>query len=106
LIRNAIEAMSDSSRTDLLIATKALDGAVIEVRVQDSGTGIAPQVMERLFQPFMTTKTQGMGVGLSICRTIVEAHGGKIWAQSEPGRGTTFRFTIRAIERDELSHVG
>jgi two-component system sensor kinase FixL len=106
LIRNAIEAMGDSSRADLLIATKAMDGGLIEVSVQDSGVGIAAEVMDRLFQPFMTTKPQGMGVGLSICRTIVEAHGGKIWAQSEPGRGTTFRFTVRAIRREELSHVG
>jgi two-component system, LuxR family, sensor kinase FixL len=60
---------------------------------------------EQLFQPFVTTKKHGMGVGLSICRTIVEGHGGKIWAESEAGRGTTFRFTLRAVEEEELSDV-
>ena len=106
LIRNAIEAMVDSPRPELVIATKVVDGAFLEVSVEDSGTGIAPEVLEHLFQPFMTTKAHGMGVGLSICRTIVESHGGKIWAESKLGQGTMFRFTLRSVEREALTHAG
>ena len=71
----------------------------------DTGPGIAPEIVAQLFQPFVTTKTDGMGVGLSICRTIVESHGGKISADSAPGRGTTFRFTLRAVDEKDLRHV-
>lgn len=89
-----------------MAAAKAVENGLVEVSVQDSGTGIDPEVQNRLFQPFMTTKKHGMGVGLSICRTIVESHGGKIWAESAPGQGTTFRFTLRSVEREELSDAG
>lgn len=106
LVRNAMEAMGESGRCELVIATKAVENGLVEVSVQDSGTGIDPEVQNRLFQPFMTTKKHGMGVGLSICRTIVESHGGKIWAESAPGQGTTFRFTLRSVEREELSDAG
>jgi two-component system sensor kinase FixL len=71
--------------------------------VQDTGTGIAPEIAAQLFQPFVTTKKHGMGVGLSICRTIVESHGGKIWVESEQGRGTVFRFTLRNVDHEELA---
>ncbi|MBE7196794.1 MAG: PAS domain-containing sensor histidine kinase, partial [Parafilimonas terrae] len=74
-------------------------------RVSDTGSGIAPEVAAQLFQPFVTTKANGMGVGLSICRTIVEAHGGKIQAGPGPDGGTTFRFTLRTFDREELAHV-
>jgi two-component system sensor kinase FixL len=105
LIRNAIEAMQDAPRRELVIATatRGEDG-LIEVSVSDTGTGLAPEVARQLFQPFVTTKKHGMGVGLSICRTIVEAHGGRIAANSEPGRGTTFSFTLRAVKEEELAH--
>jgi two-component system sensor kinase FixL len=102
LIRNAIEAMEASERRELVIATQALDDGLVEVSVADTGTGIAPEVASQLFQPFVTTKTHGMGVGLSICRTIVEAHG-KIWVASEPGTGTAFRLTLRAVKQEELA---
>ncbi|AWB22816.1 PAS domain S-box protein [Methylobacterium currus] len=107
LIRNAIEAMQDGPRRELRVTTRALprDG-LVEIGVADTGPGLAPEVGERLFQPFVTTKPHGMGVGLSICRTIVEAHGGKILAESRPGEGTRFRFTLRAVDRRELDDVG
>ncbi len=105
LMRNAIEAMQDSPRRELVVRTGALRGNMIEVSVADTGPGIAPEIGDQLFHPFVTTKKQGMGVGLSICRSIVEAHGGKIWADSTPGKGTVFRFTLRAIREEELIHV-
>ena len=77
--------------------------AMVEIGVIDTGPGLAPEVSAQLFQPFVTTKKQGMGVGLSICRTIVESHGGHIWAESMPGGGTAFRFTLRAVEKDEVA---
>jgi two-component system sensor kinase FixL len=64
--------------------------------VIDSGPGLAPEVEAQLFQPFVTTKRHGMGIGLSICRTIVEAHGGRLWTEPTPGGGATFRFTLSA----------
>jgi len=104
LIRNAIEAMQDRPRRELVVSTTALpqDG-LVEVCVRDTGTGLAPEVAAQLFQPFVTTKKHGMGVGLSICRTIVESHGGKIWAESKPSEGTAFRFTLRAVDGQELA---
>ncbi|ACB25253.1 PAS/PAC sensor signal transduction histidine kinase [Methylobacterium radiotolerans JCM 2831] len=106
LIRNAIEAMQDVARRDLTVATRALPAeGLVEVRVSDTGPGIAPEIAEQLFQPFVTTKANGMGVGLSICRTIVEAHGGKIQAGPGPDGGTTFRFTLRTLDREEMAHV-
>ena len=81
----------------------AFDNNMLAVNVADTGPGIAPEVAQRLFQPFVTTKRQGMGVGLSISRTIVEAHGGKIWVESNPGGGTIFRFTVRAVTGEEIS---
>jgi two-component system sensor kinase FixL len=97
LVRNAIEAMADSPRRELRIAT-AVRGAWREVRIADTGPGLAPEVAAQLFRPFVTTKAQGMGVGLSICRSIVEAHGGEIRAEPNPGGGTRFCFTLPADE--------
>jgi two-component system sensor kinase FixL len=106
LIRNAIEAMQDSERRELVIATKGDQGdGLVAVSVQDTGSGIAPEIAAQLFQPFVTTKKHGMGVGLSICRTIVESHGGKIWVESEQGRGTVFRFTLRNVDHEELANA-
>jgi two-component system sensor kinase FixL len=104
LIRNAIEAMQDSPRRELVVATAIPDtDGMAEVSVADTGPGIAAEIAEQLFQPFVTTKKNGMGVGLSICRTIVEAHGGRIWVESQPGSGTTFRFTLRMVKEEELT---
>ena len=74
---------------------------MIEVSVADSGPGLRAQVRERLFQPFVTTKSDGMGVGLSICYSIVEVHGGRIWAEDNPGGGTVFRFTLPVAQAAE-----
>ncbi len=93
LMRNAVEAMADSTRRELFIATTRL-GEMVEISVADTGPGLAPQVRARLFQPFVTTKPNGMGVGLSVCRTIVEAHGGDLRAEDRTGGGTVFRLTV------------
>jgi len=105
LIRNAIEAMQESKRRELKIATALVDDGHVELSVEDTGPGLAPEVAAQLFQPFVTTKKHGMGVGLSICRTIVESHGGKIWADSKQGKGTTFHFTLRTIKREEMANA-
>jgi len=104
LIRNAIDVLSEGGpRRELGITTRTLGNNMVEVSVADTGSGIAPQVMTQLFQPFVTTKSKGMGLGLSICRTIVEAHGGKISANPRAGGGTIFRFTLRVAKREEQS---
>jgi two-component system sensor kinase FixL len=106
LVRNAIEAMQDAPRRELEIGTRAQpDEGQVAVVVADTGPGIAPEIAERLFQPFVTSKKHGMGVGLSICRTIVESHGGKISVRSEAGVGTTFTFTLRVVNQQELANA-
>lgn len=94
LMRNAVEAMEHSEIRQLRIETARGGDGQAEVRVIDTGPGIAPEIAERLFQPFVTSKAQGMGVGLSICRTIVESHGGKLWTEPNPAGGTVFCFTV------------
>ena len=94
LIRNAIEAMQGCPRKELVVETALLDQGMVEVRVADTGSGLAEEIAPRLFQPFVTTKPAGMGVGLSISKRIVEAHGGEMWAEPNPGGGTLFRFTL------------
>ncbi|QKC99067.1 PAS domain S-box protein [Mesorhizobium sp. NZP2298] len=103
LMRNAVEAMQGIPRRELHVVTVARQDGMAEVGVIDTGPGLAPEVSAQLFQPFVTTKKHGMGVGLSICRTIVESHGGRIWAEAMPGGGTAFRFTLRAVEKDEVA---
>jgi two-component system sensor kinase FixL len=78
---------------------------MVRISVSDTGSGIAPDVAQQLFQPFVTSKREGMGVGLSICRTIVEAHGGRIWAEPNTSGGTVFRFTLRPVTQEELTDV-
>ena len=103
LMRNAIEAMESSPKRELTVSTVTVDGETIAVKVADTGSGIPSELMPQLFQPFVTTKRQGMGVGLSISRTIVEAHGGKIDASPNPRGGTVFSFTLRAVSQKDLA---
>jgi two-component system, LuxR family, sensor kinase FixL len=98
LVRNAVEAMAESERRELSVSTLAGETGFHEVCVADTGPGLPESVSAQLFKPFVTTKDSGMGVGLSICQSIVEAHGGRIWAASNPGGGTQFRFTLPATE--------
>lgn len=94
LIRNAIEAMSTSEVRALTISSSAGPDGLVTIAIQDTGSGIREDLVSQLFQPFITSKEAGMGIGLSICRTIVEAHGGRIWFESPPGGGTVFKFTM------------
>jgi two-component system sensor kinase FixL len=96
LMRNAIEAMQGCERKELLVTTSVPNGDKITVSVADTGSGLSEEIIERLFQPFVTTKPAGMGVGLSISKRIVEAHGGEMWAESSPGGGAIFRFTLQS----------
>jgi two-component system sensor kinase FixL len=105
LIRNAIDAMQDTSRRDLLLAAVPTDDEMTRVSVADTGSGLAQEMIEQLFQPFVTTKKHGMGVGLSISRTIVEAHGGQIWAEPNTGGGTIFHFTLRRVHKEEAGNA-
>lgn len=94
LIRNGMEAMHDQPVRELTVATRDAENDMVEISVGDTGSGIAADSQDFLFTAFRTTKKDGMGIGLSICRTIVEAHGGRIWAEPREGGGTVFRFTI------------
>ena len=97
LMLNAFSAMSgtglDGTRR-LIVRTNAIDKSKVLVEVQDSGTGIAAEKVESIFDPFVTSKPEGLGVGLSICRSIIERHGGKIWAANNPDRGAKFSITL------------
>jgi two-component system sensor kinase FixL len=101
LIRNAIEAMEETEKRELVISTRSAAGNMAEISVADTGSGIAPEISAQLFQPFVTTKRQGMGVGLSISRTIIEAHGGSIRTQPNSGGGTVFSLTLPAVSKEE-----
>jgi light-regulated signal transduction histidine kinase (bacteriophytochrome) len=99
LIRNAAEAMAAVRKRRLAIGATVKDG-MVEVRVADSGPGLSKDSLARLFAPFSTSKRDGMGLGLSICRTIVERHGGRIWAEQEAGGGAVFSFTLPLRDED------
>jgi len=105
LMRNAIEAMESSQHRELIVSTVRGEDEMVTINVADSGHGIAEETRTQLFQPFFTTKRQGMGVGLSISRTIVEAHGGQIWAEANPAGGTIFRFTLRAVGTEAIGNA-
>jgi signal transduction histidine kinase len=98
LLINAIEAMSEISEgpRELLISTRDTETDGVLVAVRDSGPGIAPESVDRLFESYYTTKPTGLGMGLSICRSIIEAHGGQMWAAANVPQGAVFQFTIPA----------
>jgi len=102
LILNAIEAMSsvESDARELLISTEQNGANGVFAAVRDSGPGIDSERIERLFEPFYTTKPSGMGMGLSICRSIIDAHGGRLWADAIEPSGTVFQFTVPTVERE------
>jgi two-component system sensor kinase FixL len=102
LIRNAIDAMVGTQSCNLTISTQAMDTRMVRISVADTGAGIAPEMSAQLFQPFITTKSEGMGVGLSISKTIVETHGGRIWAEPNQGGGTVFHFTLRLVSAEDM----
>ena len=106
LMRNALEAMAKSKRRELQVTTALLDDETVEITVADTGPGIDKDVAEHLFEPFVSTKREGMGLGLSICRSIVEAHGGKLRNEPKPGGGTIFRFTLAATTMNGRNHAG
>ena len=100
LMRNGIEAMDNSAQKELTISTTPAEDGMTAVQVIDTGCGISEEMATKLFQPFVTTKPHGMGVGLSISRTIVEAHGGQIEAKPRPNGGTVFCFTLQAVKAE------
>ena len=102
LILNAVEAMDSVEERGrrLSIRTEQRGAVGILVAVQDSGPGIDPEHLQRVFEPFYTTKPSGLGMGLSICRSIIDAHGGRLWAEANQPRGTVFQFTLPAAQED------
>jgi signal transduction histidine kinase len=103
LIINAVEAMSGVSDRprELLISSRKDASSGVLVAVQDSGPGLAHEGFDRLFDPFYTTKPDGMGMGLSICRSIVEAHGGRVWASRADARGISVQFSLPVGEESQ-----
>jgi len=100
LILNGFEAMMNVDSRRLCIRTVQEDQAVITVSVKDSGVGIDDKNIEHLFKPFFTTKKEGMGMGLTINKAIIEAHGGGLWAKNNPDRGAMFYFTLPVCKED------
>ena len=101
LMRNSLEAMQNQPRRELTISAKEAPAGMVEISVADTGPGLSDEVRRKLFQPFVTTKPDGMGVGLSVCQLVVKRHGGRLWADDNIGGGTVFRFTIN---RADLAH--
>lgn len=101
LIRNAVEAMTDSPVRQLIVTSRPDQRGLVRVIVADTGPGVTPEVAAQLFTAFVSTKAEGMGLGLSICRTIVEANGGRIWMERGAGGGTEFHFTLVSAKAEE-----
>jgi len=106
LVMNALEAMSTvgGRPRELRVRTGNIEDQV-QVTVEDSGPGLDPNGMQKMFDPFYTTKASGMGMGLSICRSIIQSHDGRLWATAKDGPGTTFHVVLPKYRGEEL-HVG
>jgi len=104
LVRNSLDALAESKRRELIITTLVAENNSVEVAVSDTGPGLPDEISEQLFKPFVTTKPDGMGVGLSICRSIIDEHGGRLWTTPNPGGGTIFCFTLPAISDTDKNH--
>jgi two-component system sensor kinase FixL len=100
LLRNALEAMQESARRELFVVATLTADSMVEIMVSDTGHGVPEEFLLGLFEPFMTTKENGMGVGLSISKTIIEAHGGRLWVEANPIGGTIFRFTLPSVNEE------
>jgi len=102
LMRNAVEAMTDSDVRRLTVSSRPEADGFVRISVADTGPGVAPEIADHLFDAFKTTKSSGMGLGLSICRTIAEANGGRIWMEPRRGGGTCFHFTLPFVQSEPL----
>jgi two-component system sensor kinase FixL len=94
LIRNSIDALEGVKRREIIISTGRTGPHAVEIAIADTGPGLAPEIADRLFQPFVTTKPSGLGIGLSICRSIVDGHAGRLWASDNPDGGTVFHISL------------
>jgi two-component system sensor kinase FixL len=104
-LRNASDAMADQPDPEVVIETILATPGVVRVNVSDNGPGVDPKIADRLFTPFVTTKSFGMGVGLSLCKTIIESHKGEIGCAANTPKGATFWFTLPVVERAETADV-
>jgi two-component system, LuxR family, sensor kinase FixL len=95
LIRNGFQAVAEADERTVTVSGRDNEGDFVELEVSDTGPGLDPEAAERLFQPFSSSKQDGLGLGLVICRNVIEAHGGRIWVERTPGGGASFRFTLR-----------
>ena len=103
LMLNGIEAMQDTSGGQLTIGSMKGEGGQLLISVSDTGTGLPPDRADQIFNAFFSTKTQGTGMGLSISRSIIESHGGRLWATSNSDRGATFSFTLPSAAPEEIA---
>jgi two-component system sensor kinase FixL len=100
LMRNAMEAMRDSERKELTVRTRPTEGGRMQVEVEDTGPGISEEIAPQLFQPFVTSKAHGMGIGLSISRRIIESHGGELTVSRNAFGGATFAFSLPILPEE------
>jgi two-component system sensor kinase FixL len=104
LVANAMEATKEKPKTaDITIRSQLFDRNTVRISVIDRGSGVAPERLSKLFEPFFTTKDQGLGLGLAVSQSIIEAHGGRIWARPNPDGGLTVHFTLKTAAENGQS---